>query len=695
MNVLFLREKMGQILSASKTERKTALSSMATSNGNFVFDGRSVCGEFLRTAFRFSLESQVVARRQPIDETIGINHSVIESIQSINAERNASSVEYVTMDSSGSALSPPALDSIITFIDRLVESTADRMPDNGEFHLPFFRKTEVYDIFKREFSKLYPSRDLPSNCYFLSVWKRHRSLVKVRKQSRFTKCSTCERLRSEIANAIRKGLPTDALKREQGAHLHFIAKERQEYLRKAELAMLRPTKYLSFVVDGADQSTYDLPHFTTKTKQSQGDGLKVHLIGLLQHMSMNRLNLYTMTSDHETGSNHIVEVIHRFINNAANESTLPRHAFIQLDNCIRENKNHYLLSYLDALVRWNVFDCVEVGFLPIDHTHCDVDQCFSTTSDRLKYNDAITLSDLQNVVASCYNEKTTVTNLKQLINWSGLCDKSKCYNVVNQITQYRFFKFTRRSIGAEQQEGQQLLSECHVRSSCVEDWRSLESDNKTGVKTILKFVPELSTTPPERVSCPSGLEEFEKKLDSERARIVTEVKMRSLVALKNQVFRDKSLNFHWNLSSIVETRNISGESDEVTPETVDRNVGEVTSNSLFSYALNSFVAVNTGGNRMDGGFWIGKVVEVHRGKQQRINTISVHWFEFYGSTNMYTGRYKPHLLSNGSSKKGTPWIYRISTETVLVSFPRLTSDKRLPSAVSKHLREHFSASYCT
>jgi len=63
LDITFLREKMLQILQAKLTERRATINSMATSNGNFVFDGKEVCSEFLRKAFRFSLEVQAEARR--------------------------------------------------------------------------------------------------------------------------------------------------------------------------------------------------------------------------------------------------------------------------------------------------------------------------------------------------------------------------------------------------------------------------------------------------------------------------------------------------------------------------------------------------------------------------------------------------------------------------------------------------------
>ena len=392
VDIPFLREKMSQYLSASTCDRKRLLCSLATSDGEFVFDGNVVCSQFLRKAFRFSLEVQAAGRRIPSSTRNNIPSGVVNTLMSMNSSRQgSSSSDNNSTTSIGGSQDPIMKDYIITFIDRLVDNTADSMPDNGELHLPFFRKDEVYGIFKSEYKTLYPTRETPSQSYFLHIWQKERSKVKIRQNTRFTKCNTCERLRSAKAEAIRKGLPTDHIKREQAVHNEFIAKERREYLRKAELAMLHPSRYLSVVIDGADQSAYSIPHFITKLKTSKGEGLKVHLIGALQHLPLNRLRLFTMTDDHETGSNHIVECLHRFINDVGRGGCLPRTLFVQLDNCVRENKNHYLLAYIDALVRWSVFDCIEVGFLPIGHTHCDVDQEFSSTSDRLKYHDACLL----------------------------------------------------------------------------------------------------------------------------------------------------------------------------------------------------------------------------------------------------------------------------------------------------------------
>lgn len=116
------------------------------------------------------------------------------------------------------------------------------------------------------------------------------------------------------------------------------------------------------IVDGADQLAFRLPHFTTNPKNQRGHALKLKLIGLLEHRIDNRLFLYTMTEEHANSANYIVETIHCLLNTRRIEGPLPRRFFIQLDNCSREIKNHFVMGYLEMLVARSVFDIVEVGF---------------------------------------------------------------------------------------------------------------------------------------------------------------------------------------------------------------------------------------------------------------------------------------------------------------------------------------------
>jgi len=48
--------------------------------------------------------------------------------------------------------------------------------------------------------------------------------------------------------------------------------------------------------------------------------------------------------------------------------------FLQLDNCGGENKNWCLLQYLSMLVELGRVKTFHVNFLPVGHTHIDIDQ---------------------------------------------------------------------------------------------------------------------------------------------------------------------------------------------------------------------------------------------------------------------------------------------------------------------------------
>ena len=79
------------------------------------------------------------------------------------------------------------------------------------------------------------------------------------------------------------------------------------------------------------------------------------------------------------------------------------------------------MAFNEAMIRWSVFDEIEISFLPIGHNHEDIDQSFSWTSPRLKQKNAITLGDLQAEVRQTFNNFTTVTDIRNVANWSGLC----------------------------------------------------------------------------------------------------------------------------------------------------------------------------------------------------------------------------------------------------------------------------------
>jgi len=51
---------------------------------------------------------------------------------------------------------------------------------------------------------------------------------------------------------------------------------------------------------------------------------------------------------------------------------LLRKLFFQMDNYVKDNKNHHLLAFLFLLIAKDVFEEVQLGFLIVDHTHEDM-----------------------------------------------------------------------------------------------------------------------------------------------------------------------------------------------------------------------------------------------------------------------------------------------------------------------------------
>jgi hypothetical protein len=44
-----------------------------------------------------------------------------------------------------------------------------------------------------------------------------------------------------------------------------------------------------------------------------------------------------------------------------------------MDNCVKDNKNKYLLAFLSLLMAKEVFQEVKLKFLVVGHTHEDID----------------------------------------------------------------------------------------------------------------------------------------------------------------------------------------------------------------------------------------------------------------------------------------------------------------------------------
>lgn len=287
-------------------------------------------------------------------------------------------------------------------------------------------------------------------------------------------------------------------------HYKLMAAERSGYAERIDLTRKYPGRYLSIIVDGADQKGYGLPHFVFSTKDDKGHKMKVKCVGVLEHGSEKHLSLFVMTEEFESGANHVLEAIHSVLQKKRAVGTLPEVLFIQADNCTRKNKNKFFMAYCEMLVANGVFLEVQVSFLPIGHTHTDIDQAFSAVANRLRLFDAITIGDLINELAKCYNPSAEAEVMDKVANFSGLCDVSRCLRKISGISQYRFFRFLRRALPADAENEAThrniYATTCDVKVQLFEAWTPLDdSSQKMG---FLRDVPNLCDTPSTDTSSP-------------------------------------------------------------------------------------------------------------------------------------------------------------------------------------------------
>ena len=151
---------------------------------------------------------------------------------------------------------------------------------------------------------------------------------------------------------------------------------------------------------------------------------KYHLIGALVHGR--GAWVYTMSHRFPADPNVTIEVLQRVLTDLSEESggPLPKKLYLQLDNCVRENKNRAVMAYLCWLVQRRIFKEIHVSFLPVGHTHEDIDQVWSRTSIQLKGQNVCCEEELFTLIKGSFRHAghkarcgslDTVANMKEWI----------------------------------------------------------------------------------------------------------------------------------------------------------------------------------------------------------------------------------------------------------------------------------------
>ena len=93
----------------------------------------------------------------------------------------------------------------------------------------------------------------------------------------------------------------------------------------------------------------------------------------------------TMPKDANFWSSILLEIIKDLKETDYKDKEFPEVLYLQADNAT-DNKNQVLFGICELLRDWKVFRKVKYSWLPVGHTHEDVDASFGALSRRLRYN---------------------------------------------------------------------------------------------------------------------------------------------------------------------------------------------------------------------------------------------------------------------------------------------------------------------
>ena len=328
--------------------------------------------------------------------------------------------------------------------------------------------------------------------HFARIWTDEDDLHHIicRNYLPFAKCDVCVRQRSK--DGLRRTQQERDLDCKLTAdHLEAVAKEKACYYQHRSKARRTPTEYMSMIIDGADQSKYDLPYWCERSHASdETTRLKMHLYGVLVHGR----GAYVFTSpDHEEqGHNTTIQCIWEVIVDqyVKNGNKLPPVLFLQLDNTTKQNKGRFVFAFLSLLVEHGVFERIYVCFLPVGHTHEDIDQMFSRFAMKLRGTNMLSRIRMGEVLRAAYWFEGQPVVVRHWETIANLRDWLKPYiGIPAGIMQFRHFRIGRS-------EARKVMVQVRLKM-CMdmeEDWRGIAANtHRTFLFTTAFGIPDLWT----------------------------------------------------------------------------------------------------------------------------------------------------------------------------------------------------------
>ena len=377
------------------------------------------------------------------------------------------------------------------WIKEFSEKYGDNMPDSFVVQVPCHSQKEFYQMYQLDHSD---EMKIVTQSTFLQILKGYFPYLNVRKYKRFPTCNTCLELDRAIEEAVN---PSDkaTLVLQKRAHRRKVYEEKAVYYDNRRKARARPDKYMSIIIDGMDQAKTDVPQFVRDSKKTDSlPRMKTAITGVLVHGHAPYALAYVSPDRHPKDRNAVFNVLVDVLKRVqeATGKPPPDVLFLQLDNVSSENKNTTLLTMMGMLVQTGVFKEIHVSYLPVGHTHEDIDQMFSRFANALRQNSAPTMKDFLTVIEESFHPRpVTVESIPNMIDYHEWLTVNDCYyGRWHGVREYRCFRFSKdaegyvilhnrlRMVGPSVDDAALVMSQPHL------DWQPLHGQR------ILKRVPE-------------------------------------------------------------------------------------------------------------------------------------------------------------------------------------------------------------
>jgi hypothetical protein len=236
-----------------------------------------------------------------------------------------------------------------------VKFSADYIPHLGVIHLNCRHKLDLYNQYIRHQRAMEMEQQSSYGTFRKVVTEAMGETILIPKIKLFTRCTVCDDFDDKIKKTKSKTLIA-LYESQKEEHMLWQMDERRKYYHHVAKARSCPSKWLSLILDGMDQSKTSLLRLKRDTSASAKlNPIKMAVISALCHSHKPYCQTFTFPNDFPKDSSMTVEVLVRALMAIQATSGLPDVFYLQLDNTVRENKNTTVFVFLSLLVHLNIF----------------------------------------------------------------------------------------------------------------------------------------------------------------------------------------------------------------------------------------------------------------------------------------------------------------------------------------------------